>query len=369
MTKVTFETATLADVVKRAAAVAPTRGEAFDKVAGVIFKIEDGSVTVMATDTTVFYMEAISATSVDGGNATWRIPSIILSSIVAKLPMGSGNTVSLDDSLKPPKVVLKCNKTVAEFNQLGMKYYPIWSAVSSEEMSTVMNFGAAVKQVLWATSNSEPLLTGVALFPDGICATDRYRMARIEMDTTMTDVVTVPGKILSRVIPDNGEVQIGVVGNNFMICPNAYTQIRTVVMADKYPPVGRVIDQGWEYSSSFSRTEFQNMLTRALDFASGDRQASMTLFIGKSEVALFMDNQEVGLFGDITDASGSAESHGRHKINFNPNNLRDAIATFPGEVVTMKYNIDPNKKSAVGFTNEANYKSVVQPLRPPTEES
>ena len=93
----------------------------------------------------------------------------------------------------------------------------------------------------------------------------------------------------------------------------------------------------------------------------------MTVFIGKGEVALWMDNAEIGLFGDRTDASGDAENHKRHKINFNPQNLRDSISTFPGEVVTMKYNVNGGKP-IVGFTNEGNYASLVVPLRPPTEE-
>lgn len=367
MTKVQFETATLADVVKRAAAVAPTRGDAFDRTAGIIMSIVNGTVTIMATDTTVFYMEAVHAEGRAGDTVDWRFPSIIFSAIISKLPMGSGSTVTIDDESEVPRVVLRCGKTVAKFNLLDMKYYPMWNAVASESLNTVVGFGAAVKQVLWATSNAEPLLAGVCLLPDGVCATDRYRAAKVELDLGLTEEMVVPGKILSQVIPDNGEVQIGQVGQNFMICPNPYIQIRTVLMGDKFPAVTKLLDQSWEMTSHFSKSEFLPMVTRALDFATGDRQAAMTVFIGKGEIALWMDNSETALFGDRTDASGDAETHKRHKINFNPQNLRDSVSTFPGEVVTMKYNVNGGKP-IIGFTNEGNYVSLVVPLRPPVEE-
>ena len=367
MTKLTFETATLADVLKRACAVAPTRGDAFDKAAGVVFRIRDGSITVLATDTLVFYTEAVncifSATGTD--ETIWRIPSIILGSIVSKLPMGSGSTVELEDESERPKIVLRCGKTVAKFNLLDEKYYPLWSPTDPGELTTVSGFGAAVKQVLWATSNAEPTLSGVALFPDSVCATDRIRMARVELATGLDDVCVIPGKVISRVVPDQGEVRIGMVGGNFMLCPNEYTQIRTVVLAEAYPDIRRVLDRDFEATSHFSQSQFAPMLTRALDFTQGDRQAKVTVFLGKGEVALYLDNKQVGLFGDIIDATGDAEDHNRLKINFLPDNLRDAIATFPGEVITIKYNLDRKTaaKAAISFTNEANYISLVQPLR------
>lgn len=374
MTKITLETTSLADVIKRAAAIAPTRGDAFDKTAGVILQINAlaSTVTVMATDTSVFYMENMSVVGLEGDSTTWRVPSQIFAGITGKLPMGSGNQVTMDDQVpgKFNKIVLRCNKLVAELNKLDMAHYPLWSAVDTSTLTPVQNFGAAVKQVMWAASNTGTTLAGVALFPDSVCATDRFRMARVELDTGLVETLVIPGKILAKVLPDNGEVSIGHVGTNFMISPNEWTQIRTVTGADPYPNVAAVLGRQFDATSHFGKTEFMNMLNRSMDFTGGSREASVSMFLGKGEVALHMDNREVGLFGDLVDASGDAENHKRIKIIFLPENLRDAVAVFPGEVITMKYNLDRTaeaRKLAVSFTNEANYNSLIQPMRPPTE--
>jgi DNA polymerase III sliding clamp (beta) subunit (PCNA family) len=371
MTKITFQTATFADVVRRAASIAPTKGDALDKVAGVVLKLdaETNQVVVMATDTLVFYMEAVATVEFEGESGIWRLPSSILASITGKLPIGSGSTVMMEDESEPPQIVLRSGRTKVKLSLLDHNYYPLWTGFDPDGLTPVNNFGSIIKQVAWAQSTSEMFLSGVALFPDAVGATDRYRLARVAVNTGLDERVMIPGKILAQVIPENGTVSIGRTGNSFLCSPNQFTQIRTVVLDTSYPDLARILNTEYDCVSHFSRSEFQPMIARALDFTGGDRQARMSMFIGRGEVALYMDNQEVGLFGDITDASGAAATHARIKIEFNPINLRDAIATFPGEVVTMKYNMDRNRKSgqSIAFTDEGAYFSSVQPLQAPPE--
>jgi DNA polymerase III sliding clamp (beta) subunit (PCNA family) len=109
------------------------------------------------------------------------------------------------------------------------------------------------------------------------------------------------------------------------------------------------------------------MLSRAMDFTGGNRQSTLTVYVGDSQIALYMDNTELGLIGDIVDAYGSAEQHALIEIRFNPINLRDAVASFPGDTVTMKYDLQVKEaqKTAVSFTNSADYTSIVAPLSAP----
>lgn len=369
MTKAVFETSTFADVMKRAAAVAPTRGDSFDKAAGVLLDVapDTGTVVVRATDTAIFYMEALSFVKLEGNDTQWRLPSILLNGFASKLPIGSGNTITLDDEVEPPKVVLSCNRTKAKLNTLDPTYFPHWDAIEVDQMFQVADFGGAVKQVLWAASNNIDVLSGVAIDSSGVWTTDRFRAAHATRDIgdDWESRVVVPGKLLSKVLPDKGELSIGMIDGAFVVQPNEFTQIRTVIFDQPYPPVERLLGQEFDYKSFFDRDAFMEMLGRAGDFTLGSRQNALKMYIGRGEVALMMNNQEYGLFGDVLDCAGSAESHGRIEIAFKPENLRDAIGTYPNKAVEMQYNEDRTtpRKGLIKLVHGKEYAGVLQPLQ------
>jgi len=368
VTRLVLETSTFADVIKRAASVAPTRGEAFDKASGILIDVdpENLSVIVRTTDTTMFYLESMTFIKAEGARATWRLPSMILNSFAGKLPIKSGNTVTLDDKIEPPRVVLSCNRTKAKLNTLDPSFYPSWDALEVEDLFEVQDFGGLIKQVLWATANNLDVLSGVAIDSEGIWTTDRYRAAHgIRKIEGWGERIVVPAKMLSKVLPDKGSLSIGVAGNFLVVQPNEYAQIRAVTFDAKFLPVERIIRQEFDYKSFFDRDEFSAMLAQACDFTLGSRQNTLKMFIGQGEVALMMNNNEYGLFGSVLDCSGSAESHARITISFKPENLRDALAAFPNKVVEMQYNQDREtaRKGLIKFKHADEYESVLQPLQ------
>jgi hypothetical protein len=85
-TKVVFEAAALADALKRAAAVAPTRGVSFTKAAGIVLQVSQEDVVVKATDTVTKFATWLTPESVTGDSTTWRLPSKLFSEVIGKLP-------------------------------------------------------------------------------------------------------------------------------------------------------------------------------------------------------------------------------------------------------------------------------------------
>jgi DNA polymerase III sliding clamp (beta) subunit (PCNA family) len=251
---------------------------------------------------------------------------------------------------------------------LDAAYYPAWSPFSEEDLTEIPDLGAKIKQVMWA-AGEDPTMAGVQVYDNCLAATNRYRLAKIDVNTGMPTEkrFLIPARILSRVIPDQGIVKIGMPGARLHLMPNDYTQIQTVVIESGLLDIRRPLKRSFTETTTFNKVEFMQMLSRAMDFTGGNRQSTLTVYVGDSQIALYMDNTELGLIGDIVDAYGSAEQHALIEIRFNPINLRDAVASFPGDTVTMKYDLQVKEaqKTAVSFTNSADYTSIVAPLSAP----
>lgn len=343
MTKVVFETSTIADCVRKADAIAPRRGSGFDKAAGIVIQItpgEDGNVVVMATDTDIFYMEVVGAISIEGEQATWRVPSQVFASILGNLPSGNASTVTMDDSLEKNRIQITSGRTKAKINSLDHKYYPFWDPFKTDDIITVSDLGSVIQRVQWACSASDGSLKSIFLTKTSIFATDRYKVARIKLDTSIPEPVVVPCFQLGKVLPRNGDIKVSGSGKIFVAAPDNYTQIATTTVEIPIPPIDKILDYEYKYLSSFNKTHFLAMLNRALAFSSGDRQSVVTLITGKGDIAVMVDDQEVGLFGDVCEISGDAESHKRMKVKVGPAQLRDAVNSVPSETVSMRYN-DP----------------------------
>src|SRR6478735_9046351 len=100
MTKVVFETATIADAIRKADRVAPGKDKAFDKAAGIVIEVDpqaEPPVIIRATNLDVYSMEWMDVLSVEGDVARWRLPSSLLAQVMSKLPIGSGTTVTLEE--------------------------------------------------------------------------------------------------------------------------------------------------------------------------------------------------------------------------------------------------------------------------------
>lgn len=341
MTRVVFETATLADTIKKAAKIAPNSGQAFDKAAGVVLEIspEPLPATVRATDLLVFYREWIDVVEWPDKPVTWRLPSSVLAQVLSSLPIGTGKTVTLEEKAvgHSIQVHVSSGRTKARFNLLDARYFPEWAVFDPDKLYKASDLGGRVASVSWAAAKSEVPISGVHLTGEVACATDRYRMAAAPLPIPDLDTpITVPGGALANVLKATGNISIGVEGTQLLIMPDEHTQIRAVIYAEKYPPIERAMRRDHPASFKVKKTDLLEIMNRANNFSGGDRIPTMRVFLGKEEFAVMMANDEIGLLGDVVEVPGHC-THDRIEYKFTPKNLIDSISNTPNEQIDIFY--------------------------------
>lgn len=338
--KVTFENATIADSVGKAARVAPTRGEAFDKANGILMTLdpEEGTVILRATNLDIFYLEVVDATSVEG-TAEWRFNAQLLASVVSKLPIGSGKTVTFWQ--EGGEIHMKSGRTTAKFRWMDSTYYPTWEPFDPDKLDMVADLGARIKQVEWAAmEDDEVIYSGIHLDGKQAYATDRVRLAVVPCEAEpIYKPITIPAGILKPVIGALRDVAIGIDEGMFLLMPDTATQIKTRIYDKTYPPVLKAMEREWTSKVSVKKAALLEIIDRASVFAQHDRAPKLVFMIGKGEIAVMCSDVDMGLLGDVVEIDGQAD-HARHRIMFTPRNLTDALNAAPSETVDLWYNLD-----------------------------
>jgi DNA polymerase III sliding clamp (beta) subunit (PCNA family) len=342
--KVTFENATIADSVGKAARVAPTKGEAFDKASGILMDLDpdENTVTLRSTNLRVYYLEVVDAVEV-ASRVTWRFNAQLLSQVLAKLPIGTEKLVTFEQ--KGNEIHMKSGRTTAKFRTLDTSYYPTWEPYDPNLLEMVPDLGARIQQVEWAASDQEELsFAGIHLDGKCIVATDRFRLAQVPCEAEpIYKPITIPAGVLKPVLANLRDVAIGINENQFLLMPDVATQIRTPIYAHEYPNVTAALEkQEWPQSIPLRKAALIEIIDRAVIFAQRDRSPKITVIIGKGEIAVMCTDAEMGLLGDAIEVEGA--DHPRKHFYFTPKNLADALAAAPSEQVELYYDIDSARK-------------------------
>lgn len=366
MSRITFETAVLADAIKAANVIAPSKGSAFDKAAGILIEFDPSQpirmAVVRATNLDVFSMEWVDALDWDGEGARWRLASALLSQILGTLPIGDGQSVTLESipSGHSYHVLLTCGRTKAKFYPLDPVHYPTWGAFDPDHMFPATDLGGRVDQVEWAASKSEPRLGGVYLDGEYAVATDSYKLACVPLPIPeLTKPIIVPSGLLGQALRQTGEISIGVSENMFHIMPNDYTQIKTVIYDVQYPNVAKIMERPLSTTIKISRDQLLQTMLRANAFALGDRVASFRCFLGEEEFAIYMENEQMGHIGDVVEIPGYAD-HERFELRFTPKNIMEALQKAPNDDIEISYDAGA-KRTLFKIDGGSGYRAWVMP--------
>lgn len=342
MTKVTFETASLADALKEAALVAPSRGEAFDKAAGIVLDISDGSIVVKTTDLRLWYMQWITPISVEGKPTSWRLPSKVFADVVTKLPLASHTRLVLEQVGNVVKMTH--GKKRGQFGLMDSTDYPNWMPFDPDGMTEVPNLAQRVGQVEWAASRANnPPFTGVHLTGEMIVATDRSKFATAPLKIEgLEEPLTVPTGLISRVVKSNDLAKVRADDNHLLIMPDDHTQVRALIYGVDYPDVTRVVDRNRNEYVKVQKGLLLDAMNVAASFSEGERLPIMRTFWGEEEIAVMLESTEFGHLGDVIDIPGQAQ-HARVEIKFSPDNIMTALERCQSQEITIGY--DPGKIS------------------------
>lgn len=343
MTSVTFENATISEVVKRIERVTPKKGEAFDKASGVVFEITPGAdwpVVVRATNLELFYTEWVNALEVDMEEPVlWRLPSFQLAQIATKLPIGSGKTTTF--ALQGGRMIVTSGRFKANIGMISPEFYPTWEPFDPSGLTAVSDLGSRIEQVAWATAKGTgDTMTALRFNGETLAATDKYRLASVpmKMDGLDRDLV-VPIAALSPLIKQMGDTNIGIVGNLFAMMPNEYTQIMASIYEAPYPKIERVMARDQPNSVKFNRDLVAELIGRVSTADSKNRMPEMQVFIGDEEIAFFVKEADGdGYAGDVLEVAGQAQ-HERFMFRITPQNMLEAMGAAPNAVVDLHYTV------------------------------
>lgn len=365
MTVVVFENATIQDVIGKAAKIAPTRGGAFDKAAGVMVEVdaENQEVTVRTTNLDVFYMEVCDAVSIEGESVRWLIPSMVIEAFASKLPIGSGKQVKFTQ--EGGYLNATTGRTKAKIRLIANDYYPDWEAYNPDSLTQVSRFADLLDLVQWAAEKGgTPPLNGLCLDGEYLSASDRFKAARVPLKINdVAESVVIPASLTKVLTKHLGDVEVGIKNNQLVVMPDDSTQIHCVLFGEKFPNLHPLYDMVAVNPDAvrFKKQHLLEILDRAMVMSGRDRLPSLRMFLVKEKIAVLMVDEHAGQLGDVLDVPGYCQ-HERHQIIFNPKMLIDAVSKSPNDDVTMTYNrADPMAK--VKIDGGSGYEVIIVPRR------
>lgn len=353
MTRAVFETATFAAAIKDAEKVAPRKGQAFDKAAGILIELDptQGTVVVRSTNTDLYHMAWIDTVELEGDPVTWRVPSQLFSGVMGSLPIGSGKQVEFIDKVEghARSLAMTSGRTKCKFMLIDHEYFPQWGAFDPDGLFPARDLGGRIAQVEWAAAKTEVPLAGVHLDGEYAICTDRYRLARVPLSIPdLPEPITVPAGIIGGILKQTGEVQIGVEGDTLLIMPDEHTQIRSIIYGNKYPNAKRIMKTDYPKFVKTKKNDLLEVINRSLNFQGSNRTPTLRVFFGNEEIACMMSDAEIGLIGDVVETPGYCD-HDRVEIKFTPQNLVSALNASPNDEVNIGY--DPDKPTGILYIN------------------
>lgn len=371
MTKVTFETAVLADAIANAVRIAPLTGREVEIFAGFYFEVRpnDGGsseVNIRAANGSIFFTEYMDAVEIEGEAVDWRIPSRQISSFMKALPSGSGKQCTLEEvpgeSGAGSMLRVSQNRSVCHLSLLRTDYYPDWELFSEEDTTPVSGFGERIGQISWAVDKGDmPPINGVHIDGNRLVATNKIRVASVPCEVNLgdRDPVTIPVAMLAPLLTQMVDIRVGIVGNFLCMSPNSRTQIKCVLLADDFPNCDNALEMEHPNVVLFDRDQAVDMANRVLSIST-DRQQALDITIGEEEIQFFAQGEtSAEQTIDYLDIMGQAD-HAKHLIRFGPENFLDAVSKAPNKEIMMFYT-EGKPRRAVKFDGGSGYTVIVQP--------
>lgn len=367
-TRMTFETALLSDSINKAARIAPTKGAAFDKAAGILFEVDPNTldVTIKSSNLDVTYRQHLRAKSGSGDVGTWRIPSGMLSQIVSTLPMGEGHTVELIDR-GDQAIRLTSGRVKLRLATLNPEGFPMVEASDPTGMAPANDMAQKVAQVAWSVEKREGVpLSGVRIDGKRLIGCNSYSLAVVPCEVPINDPVTAPLFLIGPLLKQASDIRIKATDNRLHIMLDAETATTSALIEGNYPNVDQVMRKDFLGAYTVHKPTFMESLNRMLALGRADRVSSMRLEVNGTglvkTVTFDMEIEEVGRMQDSVDIASEFDQ--TFEILFNPQMIQQAMDACRGDQATMEFGHEDPLRSAkmpVRISDNFGYECYLQP--------
>lgn len=298
MSRATFETASLADAIRKATRFAPIKGAELDRAGGIVLDLEmpmeTPVVTVRSTNLSVFYRQTIRPLRMEMDTTRWRASSVLLEAVLSKLPMQLGSTVDLED--RGESLHITAGKVRAKLNLYDVDAaYPEWPVFDPSGLELVEGFAQRVSQVRWACdSKAGNLLAGVHIDGSHLWATDRTCAVIVPLACPVDRPVTAPLADLVDLVKDHPEVSLRATEDALEVLVDEDTQVRVLLYAGAYPALGPFLNSPMESVAVLDKQALLAAIERLMVLDHTDRFPIMNMQIAENLITLRREVPDVG---------------------------------------------------------------------------
>lgn len=350
MRKAVFEVATLADAIAKATRIAPTKGAAFDRAAGVVIATEPDAwgnqAVVSATDLDTSFRTTITALSVSGESAHWRLPSALLNGLMRTLPMsGEIELVETDAGVQ-----LSSGRTRSVLRPITTPY-PVIPVFDRDGMKAASNLAQRLSQVSWAVdSRSSEILSGVHIDGTHLYGCDRASLAIVPCEVPLENPVTAPLSEIASVLRNVPEVHVRATDQRLQLMPDEHTQATCRLLEGAYPNVRALLDRVEStHEITISVEGLVGMIDRTMVLTKEERLPHTNIEIGDGYLQMSM-RTDVGEVEDRLEGAGGGSEP--FSFAFSPENLRKAVSASGRPEVKLSYQPLPGRPVLITDDNE-----------------
>lgn len=340
-TQVIFENAILADAINKASRIAPTKGEAFDKAAGLRFDVDPNKkrAIIRSTDLEVSFEQEVPLLEGKGEAGVWRLPSQILQSFIATLPMHEGSTVTFihrdDEAIR-----FKSGRTVAKLFMIRGEDMPasVFEWIDGP-LANASDIAVKLEQVSWACDNKSSVLAGVHIDGESLVGCNTYVLAVVPCSVPVTEPVTVPLDSLAVVLKSASNCQIRAVGKRFQIALDENTRATSGIFEGNYPPVRNVMREDFIGSIKVHRQQFLDTLGRMMTLSRNEKLPTLKINIdGTGLVHMLTFDMDIPGVGRMQDSMDVTSEFGEiFEMGIIPRWLEQGVSNAKGDYVTIDF--------------------------------
>lgn len=342
-TKITFETASLADAFRRAQRVAPARGTLLTQLGGFMMEVGSSRVLLRATDGDVFLSQFLDPHGIDGPQATWRIPSQIATKIVTSLPAGRGQEVIVTGD--GSSITLEQGSMKATIGLMDHTLYPAFRPLPIPDAAQrVDGFGTLLDRVAWAAdrresmANSSILVTEdqlVAATMNGVALIPHPPLALPSGDS-LVSLATV-----STIMAHMPDVALWLDETAMYLAPSPDIQARCRLWNESFPSYRKATDHRFAASVLLPSEDVSAILTRLRAVVEREKDTShVWILVGRGEVVFrAADSDGTAAVSDTLALLPGMATHEPVTMRVAADVLSAALGKAPGQQLALRYDM------------------------------
>jgi DNA polymerase-3 subunit beta len=335
-------------------------------LSNVLLKVEDGQLTITATDLEV-ELAATTAVAEDGSGEI-TVPGRKLHDICRALPDGS----DLDVSLAGERMTIKSGRSRFTLATLGAADFPLVEEVAAQQAMTLAQNELETllekTQFSMAQQDVRYYLNGLLLETEGATlravATDGHRLALSQIvlpDGGAREMqVIVPRKgvlELSRLLGHEGQLTL-TIGANHVRVELDDTRFTSKLIDGRFPEYGRVVPKNPKNVVTADRALLREALQRAA-ILSNEKYRGVRLDLSENNIVIQANNPEQEEAVETLEVEYRGDSM---EIGFNVNYLLDALGAVDEASVQLGVT-DGNSSCLITAPGDESTKYVVMPMR------